>query len=309
MSKNFTLFILSDSGSSTKQATFSGKILALVSLVAVVFVVSLGIASYDYLNLKFSSVESEKLKSELEDNLIEMADQRRQIQRFANEINVLKQELVELNGFENKIRIIANIEKKEDQFGLFGIGGSIPEDLDTGMPLTQKHNSLVREMHGRMENIHIATIKQKEGFETLLKTLEDQKNLLASTPAVKPVEGGWLTSRFGYRESPFTGRREFHKGVDIANRRGTPVMATADGVVSFVGKKGLLGNVVVLDHGHGLVTRYAHLQKWLVKRGEKVKRGDVIAKMGNTGRSTGPHVHYEVRLNSIPVNPEKYILN
>jgi murein DD-endopeptidase MepM/ murein hydrolase activator NlpD len=109
--------------------------------------------------------------------------------------------------------------------------------------------------------------------------------------------------------SPFTERREFHKGYDISSRKGTPILATADGVVTFAGKKGLLGNTVVIDHGHGLVTRYGHCDKFLKKRGDKVNRWEPIALMGNTGRSTGPHVHYEVHLNGMPVNPEKYMLN
>ena len=131
---------------------------------------------------------------------------------------------------------------------------------------------------------------------------------MASTPAIRPCKG-WKTSNFGYRISPFTGRREFHKGFDIANRKGTPIVATADGVISFSSQKGLLGNALYIDHGHGMVTRYGHLDKILVKRGKSVKRGDKIATMGNTGRSTGPHVHYEIHMNGIPVNPEQYILN
>ena len=120
---------------------------------------------------------------------------------------------------------------------------------------------------------------------------------------------GWPTSKFGYRHSPFTGKREFHKGLDIANRKGSPIVATADGIVTFTGRKGLLGEVLVVDHGHGIVTRYAHLDKIISKKGTRVERGQVIAHMGNSGRSTGPHLHYEVRLNGVPVNPTKYILN
>jgi murein DD-endopeptidase MepM/ murein hydrolase activator NlpD len=118
-----------------------------------------------------------------------------------------------------------------------------------------------------------------------------------------------MTSRFGYRKSPFTGRRELHKGLDIASRKGTPILATANGVVTFAGKKGLLGLTIVIDHGHGMKTRYGHNHKLLKKRGDKVKRWEPVALMGSTGRSTGPHTHYEVHLNGIPVNPEKYILN
>ena len=133
-------------------------------------------------------------------------------------------------------------------------------------------------------------------------------DLLASTPAIRPTKG-WKTSGFGYRVSPFTGLKEFHKGVDIATRKGTPIIASADGVVTFAGTKGMMGRVITIDHGHGMITRYGHLHKALKKRGDAVKRGEKIALVGSSGRSTGPHLHYEVLLNGLPVNPEKYILN
>jgi murein DD-endopeptidase MepM/ murein hydrolase activator NlpD len=123
------------------------------------------------------------------------------------------------------------------------------------------------------------------------------------------VEDGWVTSNFGYRTSPFTGRREFHRGLDIATRSGTPILAPADGVVIFAGPKRLSGNMIIIDHGHGMTTNYGHIKQAHKKKGERVKRGDVIAEVGNTGRSTGPHLHYEVLLNGVSVNPEKYILN
>ena len=204
--------------------------------------------------------------------------------------------------------MIANIDNPDKQDALFGVGGSAPEDLNPHLDLKQRHQRLIKDMHRQVDQIDTAADDQAGDFESLLGRLEDQKNLLAHTPAIRPVEG-WITSQFGYRISPFTGKKEFHKGWDIANRHGTDIVATADGVVSFMGKKGNLGNVVIIDHGHGLVTRYAHLDQSTCKRGKRVKRGEVVAKMGNTGRSTGPHLHYEVRLNGVPVNPSKYILN
>jgi murein DD-endopeptidase MepM/ murein hydrolase activator NlpD len=138
--------------------------------------------------------------------------------------------------------------------------------------------------------------------------LEEKRNLLASTPSILPTVG-IISSGFGYRISPFTGKREMHKALDIATSKGSPIVATADGIITFAGSKGLLGNTVLIDHGHGISTRYAHCYKILKKRGDIVKRGDIIARVGNTGRSTGPHLHYEVRINNIQVNPEKYILD
>jgi murein DD-endopeptidase MepM/ murein hydrolase activator NlpD len=166
----------------------------------------------------------------------------------------------------------------------------------------------MREMHSQTRQLTLASIHQKNGLESLYNELVSQRNLLSSTPSIRPAKG-WISSRFGYRESPFTGLREFHKGLDIANRKGTPIIATGDGTVTFAGSKGFLGKMVVINHGHGMVTRYGHLQKISVKRKDNVKRGDTIGYMGNSGRGTGSHLHYEVLLNGIPVNPKKYILN
>jgi len=305
MRKKISFVVLSNSGSPAKHITIPALVLRIfISACLIIF----SIVMYDYITIKVKSAKTGDYETENSSQLHEIRTQRKQIQEFAEEITSLKSKLVDLNNFETKIRIIANIEKKDDQDNLFGVGGSIPEDLDTQIPLAKKHNSLMREMHEQVNQLTLASVNQNNGFESLFKYLKEQQNLLASTPAVRPTTG-WTTSRFGYRTSPFTGQREFHKGFDIANRIGTPIIATGDGTVTFASPKGLMGNVVMIDHGHGMVTRYGHTNKMLVKRGDKVKRGDTIALMGNSGRSTGPHVHYEVHLNGIPVNPEKYILN
>ncbi len=303
MHKKISFIVLDNIGSPVKNLTVSKALFRLISLCFMAGLILTAFVFYDYYSLT---------KQELERNIAkqseEIISQRKQIQKFAKEVNDLKSNLVELNHFEKKIRIIANIEKPSDKDSLFGVGGSIPEDLDSQVPLTKKYNSLMREMHAQTQQINLASINQQKGFESLIKYLEDQRNLLSSTPAINPTKG-WITSGFGYRISPFTGLREFHKGLDIATRLGTPIIATADGVVMFAGNQGFSGNVIVIEHGHGMVTHYGHVKETLKKRGEKVKRGDTIALVGISGRSTGPHVHYSILLNGIPVNPKKYILN
>lgn len=312
MRKKISFVVLSNSGAPAKQMSASKASIYFVSVFVIACLISFGYVVYDYFQLKQTMVHLQTRAVHLTNELGEIQSQRKQIQEFASEINSLKDHLVTLNNFEKKIRIIANIEKTDDSNNIFGVGGSIPEDLDARLPLMEKHNSLMRDMHEQIDELNRASIHQKGKFESLLKSLEDQQNLLASTPAIRPISRGeksWVTSSFGYRVSPFTGQREFHQGFDISTRKGTPILATADGVVTFIGKKGFLGNTIIIDHGHGMVTRYGHCSKFLKKRGEKVKRWEPIALVGNTGRSTGPHVHYEVRLNGIPVNPYKYILN
>jgi len=307
MHRKISFFILSYTGSTVKQLTVSRRFLGIISACVAIFVILSSFVVYDYYNIK-TTFNKQELKSKVANQTNEIIVQRQQIKKFADEINTLKSKLVDLNNFEKKIRIIANIKKPTDHDSLFGVGGSVPEDLDSQVPLKEKHNSLMREMHSQTRELNLASINQEKGFESLYKYLENQRNLLSSTPAIRPTKG-WISSNFGYRTSPFTGLREFHKGLDIANRKGTPIIATGDGTVTFTGSKGFLGKVIVINHGHGMVTRYGHLQKILKKRGENVKRGDTIALVGSSGRGTGPHLHYEVLLNGIPVNPKKYILN
>jgi murein DD-endopeptidase MepM/ murein hydrolase activator NlpD len=138
--------------------------------------------------------------------------------------------------------------------------------------------------------------------------VERQQALADATPSIWPAHG-WLTDSFGRRSDPFTGAPEFHTGLDISTEKGQPVVATANGTVQSAARNGAYGNMVVIDHGFGLVTRYAHLQGFNVKPGDVVKRGDVIGFAGSTGRATGDHVHYEVLANSQMLNPLRFLLN
>lgn len=300
--------ILNHTGTRIKNLTVSKTILRLIGFCFATFLILFAFLVYNYFDSKNTLISKLKLESKVAVQNDEIISQRKQIQKFAGQMTSLKSKLVGLNGFEKKIRIIANIDVPDEQNNIFGVGGSIPEDLDSDLPLTTKHNSLMREMHVQTRQLNLASIHQEKGFESLFKHLEGQRNLLSSTPAIRPAKG-WISSKFGYRKSPFTGLREFHKGLDLADQKGTTIIATADGIVSFVGSKGYLGKVIKIDHGHGMVTLYGHTKKVLKKRGDTVKRGETIALMGNTGRSTGPHIHYEIFLNGIPVDPSKYILN
>jgi murein DD-endopeptidase MepM/ murein hydrolase activator NlpD len=136
--------------------------------------------------------------------------------------------------------------------------------------------------------------------------LSEQRDLYMATPMGLPSKG-WLSSGYGYRMHPVRGVRHLHDGVDISARPGTTVRATADGIVSFAGRSGANGNLVALEHGFGYSTYYAHNKKLNVKIGQVVKRGDVIAYVGSTGSSTGPHVHYEIWKNRKSVNPRPYL--
>lgn len=163
-------------------------------------------------------------------------------------------------------------------------------------------------LEGRVELLD-ADAKETAGkASALFDVLEEQQRRMASTPTLSPAKGS-RTSSFGLRTDPYTGLEQMHAGIDISANVGEKVIATGNAIVLHAGPKGAFGQAVILDHGQGLTTVYAHLSTIRVRAGTEVKRGEVIGAVGNTGRSTGPHVHYEVRLNGIPKNPEAFILD
>jgi murein DD-endopeptidase MepM/ murein hydrolase activator NlpD len=143
----------------------------------------------------------------------------------------------------------------------------------------------------------------------LRERIQDQVVLLACTPSILPVEG-LMTHGYSWRHDPFTGRRAFHRGLDISAARGTPIVAAADGVVTAAGWNGSYGRTIDVNHGYGVTTRYGHLRKVLVQSGDWVRKGELIGEVGSSGRATGPHLHYEVLENGRPVNPiPRYVLD
>jgi murein DD-endopeptidase MepM/ murein hydrolase activator NlpD len=309
MNNRVTIFIASHSGTLVKQVTVSRIFLTGAAVFIAAGIVAAGSVFFNYFMLQQKACRSKQLTETVASQQNALGEQQQQIAELAGRINTIKKKLFELHEFEKKIRVIANIETRSENASLFGMGGVSSEGIETQVETEERQSDLVREMHSQLNLLESAFSTQEDGFSTLLGYLEDKRQLLASTPAIRPVNGGWVTSRFEYRKSPFTGQREFHQGLDIAASTDTPVMASADGEVVYSGVKGGLGKIIVLDHGRGLVTQYGHMDKCSKKEGDFVKREEIIGSVGNTGQSTGPHLHYEVRVNGVPVNPEAYILN
>jgi murein DD-endopeptidase MepM/ murein hydrolase activator NlpD len=299
--KKISFLIVPENGSGVREFKLSALAVVVAGCLALFVVTAAAYIVHDYIKLSGTMPSKRVL-------ILEVSDQRAQLEVFAHKIQALNEELVGLRELEEKIRVVANVKEPADKDAVFGIGGTMPEELHITEALAERHNGLIRDMHAGVDYLDQAISAEREAFEELHTYLQEQRSLLASTPSIRPT-AGWLSSRFGHRISPFTGLEEFHRGIDIATREGKPIIAPADGRVTFVGNNGGLGKTLVVDHGHGTVTRYAHLKECLVEPGYQVKRGDKIALVGNSGRSTGPHLHYEVHLNGIPVDPEKYILN
>jgi len=308
MSKKITVFVFCQPGARIQSLSVSTNWIVFLLGLLVVGLALMTAYVIDYGKLREAHGSAFNMRHKLTFQLEEISRQRQQLQFFANEINKLKSYLSGFRQFERKIRIISNLETAPESSSLSGIGGPIPADLEVNLPVAENHDGLVREMHTQIKQVDAAAMAQRQGFVTLLDYLEEQRSLLSSTPSIWPADG-WISSDFGYRQSPFTGMREFHKGIDIAAPNGNAVFATGDGHVVFAGLNGSMGKMMVIDHGHGMVTRYGHLKTFSKKQGEALKRGDVIGIIGTSGRTTGPHLHYEVLINGIPAKPRTYILN
>ncbi len=313
-SNKYTVCLLPQDGSAPKQFTVHRWMIWFV-VVFLISSVSAGVyLGLDNHKIRQSNFDTVSLQFTINQQKKEIQRLRDQFGQSAERINKFNETLASLHEFEMKIRLLANLEDAEDASSFLAIGGSFPDELDLSLVRDSKTSALVREMNGQVHELEAISVATERSLDTLIGYLKEKKDVLACTPSIMPLrikEGQhwYYSSRFGYRTSPFTGLKEFHKGLDLCASKGTPIMATANGNITFAGKKGGLGKVVVIDHGHGVVTRYAHLNKYHVKRGDKVQRGDMVAEVGNTGRSTGPHLHYEVHLNGVPMNPKRYIVN
>ena len=289
MSKRFTILIIPEGSHRVRRfALRLSTIKWSAGGVAAVLLLFLGLAAFA-LKGGYERRELERLREESRVHQQEMG-------RLVAKLEDLRKELLVMAQNDAKVRIINKLTKPQgDQQG--GVGGPAValDPVDGLASLQQQIDDLRREV-----DLRRVSQEELQGF------LNDQRSLLGSRPAGWPVRG-WVTSTFGVRRDPFDGERRMHEGLDIATRTGTPVLATAAGIVREVGTEPGYGKLVVIDHGYGFSTAYGHNSRILVKVGQRVRRGDVVATAGNTGRSSGPHVHYEVRLNGAPVNPNRYL--
>ncbi|MCF6094668.1 M23 family metallopeptidase [Microaerobacter geothermalis] len=277
-----------------KIPVFIFQLIAILFVIGVFFMV-MWVNQYKTLkreneNLKYVKVEAETMKKEFSD--------------VVRDVILMKKSLASLEELEMKIREENNFDPTKSYFSQKKESVKISSLNDHGEGGTE--NQLLTEAKTGLAELKEALPERENGLKSLLEEVTDKNNLLASTPSIWPTVGR-VTSRFGYRRDPFTYRTSFHSGIDIANNYNTPVYATADGKVIITETRGGSGKYIEIYHGRGISTTYSHLNKYLVKPGDKVKKGQLIALMGNTGRSTGPHLDYGVKEYGKYVNPEKYL--
>lgn len=258
----------------------------------------------------------------------EAAMLREQTTSFSVSLEDLKRRMLSMKEVNQRLRIMLGIQDQRPADMMSGKGGSeVPMDggqpLQTAPPVVQpagvqdpppgeavpnEGKSLAEKVQQDIAWLQRHSAVEERILEELIEAAKDKSARWAATPSIWPVRG-WVTSGFGARISPFTNQLAMHDGLDIGAPPNTPVQSPAHGYVTSAGFDAKMGNVVLIDHGYGIQTEYGHLSKILVRQGQKVKRGDVVALVGSTGHSTGPHLHYMVKLKGQTVNPHNYILD
>lgn len=273
-----------------------GAFLAIIMLASLLhyltlrFAVDFRLPYFENVILSAQQQQSEKDQSYLRENLNAMAIRLGQMQAQLLRLDTVGERLAKLAGFKPQDLMF------DQPPGRGGAVSSLPsQDLSLG-DFTRQLDLLTRQLDDRSDQLGI--------LESLF-TLDNAKKKLI--PTMLPVEGGWYSSNFGWRIDPFSGQRAFHEGIDFMAEQGTPIVSAAGGVVIYSDFHPQYGNMIEIDHGNNLITRYAHASMRLVKAGDVVLRGAKVAEVGKTGRATGTHLHFEVRQRGAPQNPTQFL--
>lgn len=303
--RSYTILFLPGASATARRLQLSERAFRLVVGGGVAFALGVAFLVFHFLWVQVDMAELRRLRGEGEE-------------KRALEVKIagLERELHRMEELDRRIRSIAGLDKATPEppapatpASLAAVGGVETQAGEAVEEVLRgDRGRLIEKMFDDLQRLEREVATRQQSFEKLHGFLEQQKSRLAATPSIWPTRG-WLTSSYGPRVSPFTGNRQMHEGIDVAGQRGTPIVATADGIATFSGKLAGFGNAVVLNHGFGFKSFYAHNDANRVRVGQTVKRGQIIALLGSTGYSTGPHIHYEVLVNDQPVNPMRYIID
>ncbi|MBU2514791.1 M23 family metallopeptidase [bacterium] len=293
LSNKLTIILVPQKDGGILSFELSSFVIKMIILAVSVFtLISIGI-SIDY----FLILEKSKNQRDLERVLMM---QTVKIQEINNQLLKKQTDLENFEEFDRKLRLITGLQESSTRIRYIGGNGNAFNGENS-----KKFEDL--KLINKLKKLDLDTKLREISFFQLGAYLQERTDKLARTPSIAPTKGHF-SSRFGKRIDPFTGKIKMHNGLDFSNRRYSPIVAPADGVVVNTFVNGSFGEFLVIDHGYNIVTRYGHLSKYEVQVGQNVKRGDLIARIGNTGRSTAPHLHYEVLVNDQYEDPEKYLL-
>ncbi len=299
--KTYTLIVVPDHTSAVRRYRVQKNLMVQLAGGLLLIAALIAGAAVHYLSVAKDASENQVLR---EENLA----LRTQLKQVRERVEHIGSTLDRVERFDQKLRAVTLLNDPRRNLAMGPIERAPDAPNQAEIHFAQQEKELRSEvMLDSLDKLSATATRQEQSLQELQDYFLDQKALLSSTPSMWPARG-WVTSDFGQRVDPYTASRVMHSGLDIAAAHGERIIAPSDGTVTYAGMEGGYGNVVVLDHGYGLKTRYAHLSRIMVKPGEKVVRGAQIGAVGNTGRSTGPHLHYEVRLNGVPQNPRQFIL-
>jgi murein DD-endopeptidase MepM/ murein hydrolase activator NlpD len=289
--ESYTLVLIPDARSASRKVRIPVRLVRWAPRVVIGATIALAGLLVHYTLLNWRVTEMEALRAENASLCARALHYEVNIGRFEGRIASLRDTVT-------KLGIISGVEQTLPADGAIGgLGGVSGSDW---LPPSRDPDLVMRSLSRSLSDLDARSTR-------IASFYVDQQALLARTPSIWPVRG-YLSSAYGRRRDPFSGGRDFHPGIDISAPRGTKVLAPADGVVVSVGRRRAYGKAIIIDHGHDTITRYGHLQGYNVRPGQRVRRGDVIGFVGNTGRSKGPHLHYEVWVGDKTQNPIHYIL-
>jgi murein DD-endopeptidase MepM/ murein hydrolase activator NlpD len=298
-SQIFTVIVVSDHSQAVRKFRVPRRLLQKAVWGGLGFTAVALFVGIHYLTLLSAASENAVLREEKE-------QLRSQVLLVQEKVAHIGATLDRVERFDAKLRTaVSSLQDPVRNLAIGPVGTPEPETVPAGPVPAAEQN--LKALPGRLGSMEADAARSERSLRQLQEYFDDQRSLLASTPSIWPTRG-WVTSDFGTRVDPYSEDRKMHEGLDVATPHGQQVSSPSDGVVVFNGVEGGYGKVLVIDHGYGVKTRYGHLSETFVRVGDRVKRGDKVAGVGNTGKSTGPHLHYEVRVNGIPENPRKFIL-
>lgn len=296
LSKNYSIIIVPGSSEKVVNKQLSRGFIIAFFVVALLFFATGTYFAIGFLN---SSIDGQRLTELTTENGMLAS----KITELESTVYGLRAEISGIIEKDDNIRLIFDLPPIDSDLREVGVGGEIVSYPPINSELGQR-TWLVEE---DIEKIQRQLQFENASFEQLLSTVRERKSILDHTPTIRPCSG-ILSRGFGMHNDPFTGTLQPHNGIDIAAAVGTPVLATAVGVVKYTGYQAKLGNTVIIDHGNGIRTYYGHLSKIKVTKGQRISRHDLIGLVGSSGYSTGPHLHYEIRVGGRPINPYQYII-